>query len=301
MINKLKSTITTILRTFGLIGVVKYSLKKLGLYHDTSTVARIATFSDALLMSSIGNELHHFNYPEKGKNRTTRYLSILVNEARKRDLGYLKRVKDAQRFIARKQVRVREEKKVEIKKKPLFKEFFDIAENRQSIRKFTEQQISQDVIDRIISCAINAPSSCNRQPWRFLIVNDMNDLIFLSKIRRIPYIQRAPVVIVIFADTTLYKNKNELGYSVWMDSAAAIMNMTYAIEALGMSSVWINFGELEIPEEKARMLRERFTIEDTLMVISAIAFGYPNQVVNKPTRESIDYYIIKDSTEITIF
>jgi len=292
MINKLKSTLATILRTLGLNDDVKRILKKIGLYHDTSTVARVAEFSDALLMSSLGDEIHHFYYPEKGKNRTTRYLNILVNEARKRDLGYLKRVKEAQRFIAGKLVRVKEEEKIEKIEKPIFPEFFDIAENRQSIRKFTEQQISQDVIDRIISCAINAPSSCNRQPWRLLIVNDMDGLFFLSKVRKIPYIQRAPVAIVVFADTTLYRDKSELGYSVWMDSAAAIMNMTYAIEALGMSSVWINFGQLEIPDEKVRVLRERFNIEDTLMVISAIVFGYPNQVVNKPTRESIDYYIL---------
>lgn len=41
---------------------------------------------------------------------------------------------------------------------------------RRSVRAFTSEPVSREVMDRVMAAAITAPSSTNRQPWRFTVV-----------------------------------------------------------------------------------------------------------------------------------
>lgn len=46
----------------------------------------------------------------------------------------------------------------------------DSISKRRSIRKYKNQSISHETIEKIIEAGINAPSSKNRQPWRFVVI-----------------------------------------------------------------------------------------------------------------------------------
>lgn len=43
-------------------------------------------------------------------------------------------------------------------------------ESRRSIRKFREDMIPMELIDQVLAAGIKAPSSKNKQPWRFVVV-----------------------------------------------------------------------------------------------------------------------------------
>jgi nitroreductase len=49
-------------------------------------------------------------------------------------------------------------------------EMLDWLRSRRSVRAFTDQPIDRDVLLRVLEAAITAPSSTNRQPWRFTVV-----------------------------------------------------------------------------------------------------------------------------------
>jgi coenzyme F420-0:L-glutamate ligase / coenzyme F420-1:gamma-L-glutamate ligase len=49
-------------------------------------------------------------------------------------------------------------------------EHHEFLRSRRSARRFTSEDISDVVIDRMISSAVCAPSAHNRQPWRFCIL-----------------------------------------------------------------------------------------------------------------------------------
>ncbi len=42
-------------------------------------------------------------------------------------------------------------------------------ESRRSIRKYTDQKVSDDQIETIVKAASLAPSAKNRQPWKYLV------------------------------------------------------------------------------------------------------------------------------------
>lgn len=51
---------------------------------------------------------------------------------------------------------------------------------RRSIRQFTDQPVERTIIQTLLEMAILAPSASNRQPWRFIILDDP---VLVQKIR----------------------------------------------------------------------------------------------------------------------
>jgi nitroreductase len=49
--------------------------------------------------------------------------------------------------------------------------FKELSLTRFSARKFTAEPVSPADLDYILECARLAPSACNRQPWRFIIIS----------------------------------------------------------------------------------------------------------------------------------
>lgn len=50
--------------------------------------------------------------------------------------------------------------------------FLELAEKRQSVRKYSNKPIEREKIDRCLKAAQLAPSACNSQPWHYIIVDD---------------------------------------------------------------------------------------------------------------------------------
>jgi len=49
--------------------------------------------------------------------------------------------------------------------------FYRLVEERASIREFTPQPVPKEVLERILKAACRAPSAHNRQPWRFVVLD----------------------------------------------------------------------------------------------------------------------------------
>lgn len=49
--------------------------------------------------------------------------------------------------------------------------FMDLVLHRQSCRKYTAQPVTTEQLKACVEAARQAPSACNGQPWRFVIVN----------------------------------------------------------------------------------------------------------------------------------
>ena len=57
-------------------------------------------------------------------------------------------------------------------------ELIDTIKNRRSIRKYTNEEVPNELLEDLIECARLAPSAKNRQPWKFIIIkNDIKNQI----------------------------------------------------------------------------------------------------------------------------
>ncbi|MFZ4726680.1 MAG: nitroreductase family protein, partial [Paludibacter sp.] len=50
--------------------------------------------------------------------------------------------------------------------------FLELVQNRQSDRAYLDKPVEKEKIDRILEAARLAPSACNAQPWKFVVVTD---------------------------------------------------------------------------------------------------------------------------------
>jgi len=151
---------------------------------------------------------------------------------------------------------------------------------RRSVRKFKDREISEDMIDRILTASIWAPSGMNNQPWRFAVIKDRilkSEIAGLSKNSDI--LRNAPVIIPVFMDTAV-------AYDSMKDSqtmGACIQNMLLAIHDIGLAGVWIG----EIHNDEVRKLCQA-PVEYDLVAI--IALGYGDEV-NKGQRIGLDQVV----------
>ena len=49
-------------------------------------------------------------------------------------------------------------------------ELYEVLLKRRSVRKFTAQEVSDDIIDELMHAAMSGPSACNKKPWEFYVV-----------------------------------------------------------------------------------------------------------------------------------
>ena len=58
----------------------------------------------------------------------------------------------------------------------------DIINLRRSIRRYKDQPVEQEKIEKLLRAAMQAPSAANQQPWEFIVVQDEKYLKKLSEI-----------------------------------------------------------------------------------------------------------------------
>jgi len=140
----------------------------------------------------------------------------------------------------------------------------DLILSRRSIRRYETKDIPEEVLHQILEAGRQAPSAVNRQPFRFVVVND-NDLLKNlcdNLINR--FVKYAPVVVVGCADI------KSLLTGKWavVDTTIAMQNMVIAAWALGIGSCWIG----ACNEEKVSKLLK---IPDKWKFVALLTLGYP--------------------------
>jgi nitroreductase len=153
----------------------------------------------------------------------------------------------------------------------------DFILTRRSIRRYEPKDISQDVLKQILEAGRQAPSAANRQPVRFVIVNDRDLLKVLCGTLLTRFVKYAPLAIVGCADV------KSLLTGKWavVDATIAMENMVIAAWTLGVGSCWIG----ACNEEK---VKELLKIPDKWKVVALVTLGYPAEQPKPRKKKSFE-------------
>ncbi len=145
-------------------------------------------------------------------------------------------------------------------------ELLTAIKNRRSVRIFEDRKIEKEVIEKIIEAGTHAPSACNVQGWRFIVIDDQEIKNKISDAGGTILIKKSPVGIL-----ATYDNRtNSPEYKDYIQSAsAAIENMLLAATEMGIGCCWIN----HLPTHKT--LRKLLNIPPCYSPIAYILIGYP--------------------------
>jgi len=155
------------------------------------------------------------------------------------------------------------------------KNCIDTIFERRSIRRYKNEQVPDELLFQVIRAAQYAPSSWNRQPWRFIVIRDREKLKRISDL--LPYgkfLSRVPMAIAIIS--------SEKESDLWLvDGAIATENLMLAAEELGLGTCWI----AECDREE---IKKMLDLPDVFHIITITPLGYPEIKPKAPSRKKIE-------------
>ena len=171
--------------------------------------------------------------------------------------------------------------------------FQELISKRQSVRKYLDKPVEREKIDQIVDAVRIAPSACNSQPWKIIIVNDkpLKDEVakatFSKAISFNKFALEAPVVVVLVIEKAkliaqvggTIKNQEYPQYDIGIAAAHFCLQAT----ELGLGTCMIGWFD----EKKIKNL---LNIPQKRKVGLVITLGYPPEdyYMRKKIRKSVE-------------
>lgn len=159
-------------------------------------------------------------------------------------------------------------------------------QERRSIRGYTDEPVTSEEIEKIITAGIWAPSGLNNQPWRFLVVrgDDPRAELLADCTKYAHIVRAAPVLIAVFLDkTAMYHEMKD-----HQAAGSAIQNMLLAVHALGLGAVWLG----EIYNHEAKVLDALKLDPEAYSFQALLAVGRPDRE-GSSSRKPLDHFLIE--------
>ncbi|WP_318606977.1 nitroreductase [Mitsuokella jalaludinii] len=182
-------------------------------------------------------------------------------------------------------------------------EVFSCMATRHSTRKFKEEPVPQEVLDKVIEAGRQAPSGKHKNQSRFIVIRKkevLQELIALvqqefAKMEVTPenddnfggairaakkggyvFMYNAPVLIVV-------ANKRDYG-NKYADVSCAMQNMMLAANALDLGSCWINQLRWLQDNPVLRAYLQKLGMAEDEEVCASLSIGYPDTPDGLPGR-----------------
>lgn len=148
---------------------------------------------------------------------------------------------------------------------------------RRSIRKYTSEAVSQEIVNQLLAVAMSAPTAGN-EPWHFVVLRERCVLEAFTKFH--PHalmLKTAQVGILVCGDPTVEVLKGR-----WlMDCSAATENMLIAANALGLGACWVGIYPVE---ERIQGVRDLLGVPAHVIPLSLVSVGWPGERKSPPNR-----------------
>ncbi|MBO7699918.1 MAG: nitroreductase [Eubacteriaceae bacterium] len=170
-------------------------------------------------------------------------------------------------------------------------EVFDNTLSRRSIRKFTDEMVPDEVIEKIIQAGTYAPTGMGKQSPIIIAVTNREVRDKLSALNASvmggkgdPF-YGAPVVLVVLADKSIP--------TYLYDGSLVMGNLMLAAHDLGVGSCWIHRAKEEFASEEGKAILKELGIEGDYEGIGNCILGYADgpEPEAKPRKENYAYWI----------
>jgi nitroreductase len=166
-------------------------------------------------------------------------------------------------------------------------DFFEVVRTRRSIRKYLKEPIPSDKLEMIFEAARLAPSAANRQPWRFVVVQDANlKKALATAANNQTFLSDAAAIVVAVSDPEVSPRWCE------RDPMIAIEHMALAAAALGYGTCWIG----AFDEDAVKHLLK---IPARMRVIALLPIGTPNEAPASRPRRQLSEIFFKEEWQTT--
>lgn len=156
--------------------------------------------------------------------------------------------------------------------------FHELTNLRQSVRKFSEKPVEPEKIEKIIEAVHIAPSACNSQPWKIIIVdepelkNEVAKATFSKTISFNKFTLQAPVIAVLVIEKA--KLIAQIGGSI-KDMEYPQIDIGIAAAHFCLQATELGLGTCMIGWFDEKKIRQLLNIPEKRKIGLVITLGYP--------------------------
>ena len=176
------------------------------------------------------------------------------------------------------------------------KKILELIISRQSERKYNDNPVEKEKLERIIEAGRMAPSACNAQPWKFIVVTEPDLIVKIAEaasarlIGMNTFVARAPVLLIVVRENPNFSSKvggtiKKKDYSL-IDIGIATENICLQARAEGIGSCIIGWFD-------ESMLKKLLGIPRSKRVELIITLGYSlseqREKKRKPPEATVSY------------
>ena len=169
--------------------------------------------------------------------------------------------------------------------------FMDLATTRQSDRAFTAQEVSREDLLKCIQAAQLAPSACNSQPWKFIVIDDAelvkqagvavsNNPLGINK-----FAETAPILVAVIEEQAVLmpKIQGKIDSNRWaqFDLGSATEHFCLQAAELGLSTCIMG------AFDEAKM-KELLHVPEGRRIFIMLAVGYPSGTARTKVRKELN-------------
>jgi nitroreductase len=168
-------------------------------------------------------------------------------------------------------------------------DLMEAIKTRKSVRRYKSVPVPESLLRDILNAARLAPSACNAQPWKFVIVRDEETKLKLAVASNgQKFIAQAPIVLVACGiPDDAFPTVGGYMSSHVIDVAIAVDHFTLAAQAAGLGTCWI----ASFKEDK---VREILGIPEDVRVVALTPLGYPDETPERTPRKRIEELVVYD-------
>lgn len=167
-------------------------------------------------------------------------------------------------------------------------EFNKLITDRYSVRKFEQKHLPQEVVDKILLAGHKAPTGCNYQPQRILVLNSNESISKLRECTKCHF--NAPTALLVCHNKDeSWKRPYDGALSSSVDAVIVATHMMLAAHDEGVGSCWVmHFDPLA--------MRKKFNIDENIEPTALLVMGYPS-----PDAEPIELHFKTRPMEEVVF
>ncbi|MBQ7822392.1 MAG: nitroreductase family protein, partial [Clostridia bacterium] len=146
-------------------------------------------------------------------------------------------------------------------------DFMKLAAERYSVRKFDGRKLEKEVLDKILEAGHVAPTGCNNQPQRILVITGDDALEKIKKCTK--YHFDAPCVMLIcYNKRECWTRRYDGAICGIVDASIVTTHMMLEAFELGIGSTWVmSFDPAAI--------RTEFNVPEDYEPVALLPMGYP--------------------------
>ena len=170
--------------------------------------------------------------------------------------------------------------------------FLELVKKRQSTRKYLPKNVDRTIIDNCVEAARLAPSACNSQPWKFIVVdnpeikNKLANAAFSGIYSLFTFAKEAPVIIVVITEKSSYAAR--VG-SLLKNIQYSLIDIGIACEHFVLQAAEEGVGTCMIGWFSEKKVKKVLKLRKSAKVDMLISMGYPeSEEIRGKSRKSID-------------